>query len=245
MDTSLYTHTIYLDENSIFIIQKLLYYLEINNVYTPEVKDANTEENESSQLASIPSRNFMLHGIMDVRGKRVIFLIPTFNISIPYEGAYIVYSYNKYQNSEVDRTGGVVRMEHLKLSCPNFKILKRFMYDIEKLEFLIPENKLIKYVWRDSYWKYCNGFKRRKLDTLYLPDSYKKRVISEIERFYSSDSSIYESLCIPERKVFLFWGIPGSGKTTFIRAIASQFNKNIAIVKNTNDMDDAALESMI
>jgi len=56
---------------------------------------------------------------------------------------------------------------------------------------------------------------------------------------------IYKSLSIPERKVFLFWGIPGSGKTTFIRSIASEFNKNIAIVKNTNDIDDNSLENMI
>lgn len=229
MDTLSHNHTINLDENSLFIIQKLLYYFEINNVYSA-VEDA---------------KHFILHGIMDVRGKRVVFLIPTFNISIPYGEATIEYTYVKLQPSQVDRSGSVVRMEQLRLNCSDFDVLKRFLYDIEKLEFLIPENKLIKYVWHDSYWKYCNGFKRRKLDTLYLPDSYKNRVINEIERFYNSDSTIYESLCIPERKVFLFWGIPGSGKTTFIRAIASQFNKNIAIVKNTNDMDDAALESMI
>jgi chaperone BCS1 len=246
MNTGTQKYSIYLDENNIFITQKLLYYFEVNGLY-PATRSENGSSSVELTDTKVTTTNniFMCYGVMDVRGKRTLFLIPTFSITIPYKGTNIQFTYEKCQASEVDRTGGVVRMEQLRLSADSLVILKEFMYDIEKLEFLVPENKLIKYVWRESYWKYCNGFKRRKLDTLYLPKTYKNRVINEIEKFYNSESSIYESLCIPERKVFLFWGIPGSGKTTFIRAIASHFNKNIAIVKNTNDMDDASLESML
>jgi hypothetical protein len=227
--------TVCLDENNIFIIQKLLYYFEINKMYTPS---SILSVEQDIQCAH------MFHGILDVRGKKMIFLIPTYPFKFQYKNKFLVFSYNKYQQSEVDR-GSVVRMEQIIISSDSLEIIKEFLYEVEKLEFITPENKLIKYVWKDSYWKYCNSFKRRKLDTLYLPQSYKTRVINEIENFYNLDKPIYEELCIPERKVFLFWGVPGSGKTTFIRSVASNFNKNIAIIKNTHDVDDASLENML
>jgi chaperone BCS1 len=43
----------------------------------------------------------------------------------------------------------------------------------------------------------------------------------------------------------LFWGIPGSGKTSFVRALASHLNRNIAIVKNIINIDDNELDLMI
>jgi chaperone BCS1 len=220
-------YKINIDENNIFIIQKLLYHLEINKIL---------EEYKNSE--------FIFYGILDVRGKKIIFLIPTFSFTFQYKECLINYSYKKNQNSKVER-GNIFRMDHIILSCSNLTKLQEFLYEIEKLEFLVPENKLIKYIWRNSYWKYCNGFKRRNLDTLYLPKKDKDLIINEIEHFFNNNTEIYNNLCIPERKVFLFWGIPGSGKTTFIRSIASHFNKNIAIVKNSNDIDDNSLENMI
>lgn len=224
-------HTIRIDENNTFIIQKLLYYFETKELYWNDEPTKNMTD-------------FMFHEIMDVRGKKMIFILPTYEFSFDYMGAKLTVSYKKCQDSEVDRAT-IFRMEQISISGGDLQILKNFLYEIENLEFHVPENKLIKYVWRDSYWKYCNGFKRRKLDTLYLPQKYKNMVINEIDNFLKEDSTIYADLCIPERKVFLFWGIPGSGKTTFIRSIASKYNKNIAIVKNTNDMDDNSLETML
>jgi hypothetical protein len=286
-------HTIYLDENNVFVIQKLLYYFEINklsmqatNIIATDAevgkvgkvevgkmevgkvgkmevgkmevgkvevgkmevgkmevgKVSKVKVDEVGKISTL--NEYIFHGIVDVRGKKIIFLIPMNSFSFRYKEEVLVFSYNKYQKSETDR-GIVIRMEQLILSGSSIEVLKDFIHEVERLEFIVPENKLIKYVWKESYWKYCNAFKRRTLDTLYLPKSYKTCVIEEIDQFYQSDKTIYEKLCIPERKVFLFWGVPGSGKTTFIRSIASHFNKNIAIVKNTHDIDDASLESML
>jgi hypothetical protein len=232
---------LYLDENNIFIIQKLLYYFELNKIYT-NAFDPQIAENKCE---------YIVHGIMNVRSKQMLFLIPKYTFSFKYKEEMLVFSYKKCQDSVVDR-GTVVRMEQIELSGKSVETLQEFLYEIEKLEFMVSENKLIKYIWKDSYWKYCNGFKRRKLDTLYLPELQKNHVVNEIDKFINlsdipddTKESIYNSLCIPERKVFLFWGIPGTGKTTFIRSIASHFNKNIAIVKNTHNIDDASLENML
>ena len=233
---SVYDTLICLDENNVFIIQKLLYYFEINTVYT--------QLSIISDNLSDPKYKYILHGIVDVRGKKIVFLIPTYPFKFPFGDHMLGFSYKQIQQSKVDR-GNIMRMDHIILSGPNIDILNNFLYEVEKLEFIMPDNKLIKYVWKESYWKFCNGFKRRPLDTLYLPEKYKSFVIDEIKNFYNSDKTFYENMSIPQRKVFLFWGIPGTGKTTFIRAIASHFNKHIAIVKNTHDIDDASLENML
>lgn len=229
--------SISLNENNVFIIQKLLYYFEINKVYSKaSIIADNIHTNSKSP--------YIFHGIIDVHGKKVVFLIPTYPFQFSFQDHMLVFSYKNIQPSKVDR-GAIMRMDKLIISGPNIDILKLFIYEIETLEFVISDNKLIKYVWKDSYWKFCNGFKRRSLDTLYLPEKHKSFVIHEIQNFFNLDKSIYVNLSIPERKIFLFWGIPGSGKTTFIRAIASHFNKHIAIVKNAHNMDDTSLENML
>jgi AAA+ superfamily predicted ATPase len=221
-------YSINIDENNIFIIQKLLYYFEINNILK-------NNDNKS---------DFILHGIIDVCGKKEMFLIPKYSFNFPYKDEIILYEYKKEQKSEQDR-GSIIRMENIIISCFNLTILKDFIHEISNSEFLVMQNRLIKYIWRDSFWKYCNKFKQRYLDTLYLPENEKNRVITTIEKFYDKSNTIYNDLCIPQKKIFLFWGIPGSGKTTFIRAIASHFNKNIAIIKNTLEIDDNMLELML
>lgn len=219
-------YSISIDENNMYLIQKLLYYLFY------------------SKNNNIDIKTFYLNGIIDVRGKKKIFAIPTTEFKFIYGNEYILFNYKKDQKSEVDR-GNVIRMDIIVLKCQNINTLHEFLYEIEKLEFNVSENKLMKYIWKDSYWKYCNSFKKRNIDTIYLPKNQKNNIISEIECFLNNKNILYEELGLQKKKVFLFWGIPGSGKTTFIKSIASNFNKNIAIVKNTFEIDDNSFENML
>ena len=50
--------------------------------------------------------------------------------------------------------------------------------------------------------------------------------------------AVYERLCISYKRVYLFEGIPGSGKTSFIKALASNFGYDIASLHFNSKMED-------
>jgi SpoVK/Ycf46/Vps4 family AAA+-type ATPase len=87
---------------------------------------------------------------------------------------------------------------------------------------------------------WCNLYKtpKRSNENIYLPDETYKNIITDLKKFYDNEKR-YRSLGIPYARTYMFHGIPGTGKTSTIYTIASEFNKNIAIVdfsdKNTCD----------
>ncbi len=219
------SYSIKIDESNMYIIQKFIYYLHINN----KLKDI---------------YDYHLNGIIDVRSVKTIFAIPLNEFYFDYCGESIEVCYQREPNLMVDR-GNVVKMSAIILRSTTLNTLHTFLYEIEKLEFNIPDNKLIKYIWKDSYWKYCNSFKTRSINTIYLPNEHMSNTINEITTFLSNNHELYQTLGLQKKKIILFWGLPGCGKTTFVKAIASEFKKNIAVIKNTNDINDNSFESMI
>ena len=58
-------------------------------------------------------------------------------------------------------------------------------------------------------------------------------------------SERYNKLGITYKRIYLFEGVPGSGKSSFIMALASYFNYNIAIISFTPKMTDNDLLKML
>jgi hypothetical protein len=257
--------SIKIDENNIFIWQKIVYYL--------------------MKYCNLNSGNYHLHGILNVLGKKTFFIIPHYPFEFSYNNQIITGKYIKEQESKPNQ-GVLSRMEYF-IFYGNKKTIMNWLEFCRKMDFEKTLNK-IKYVWKDNYWRYSNTFKKRKLDTVYLPKKQKNEIINEIKIFLDTvnntnqdnsdinqdnsninldnsdinqdnsninldnndinqdnNLSIYEKLDIPERKVFLFYGRPGTGKTTFIRALASEFNLNIAVVKNSQELSDNDVDNMI
>jgi chaperone BCS1 len=86
----------------------------------------------------------------------------------------------------------------------------------------------------------CIGNKlKRSLDTIYIPHSQKTQLIDDITHFLKPDTeALYRKLCITYKRIYLFEGIPGAGKSSFIMALASYFGFNLAIVSFTPKMTD-------
>lgn len=99
------------------------------------------------------------------------------------------------------------------------------------------KDQIMLYEFEYGNWEQTDFINKKKLDTIFLPEKQLETIINEVEIF-NNNSEKYEELCVPHCSIFLFYGIPGSGKTSLIHAIASHFNFNIATFVFGKDVDD-------
>ncbi|MES1905388.1 MAG: Complex III assembly protein translocase and chaperone [Paramarteilia canceri] len=74
---------------------------------------------------------------------------------------------------------------------------------------------------------------QRKLNSIFLADGSKKSIIGDVQEFLNNQNW-YKDRGIPYKRGYLFYGPPGSGKTSTIMAIAGELNLDIGIV-NLNE----------
>jgi hypothetical protein len=78
-------------------------------------------------------------------------------------------------------------------------------------------------------WEKTTRIPKRKRETIYLPDETVNYMFDDISKFLSRKDK-YKELCIPHKRAYLLFGPPGTGKTSFIKMIASHFDKSIGII---------------
>jgi len=137
---------------------------------------------------------------------------------------------------------GVIKLE---FDSSSIKIYDNMMknalmeYDIY-METANHSNKYISLYFADgTYWDMTQKLSKRQLSTIYLPESDKAVIVEDIKKFMRPETqATYERLCVSYKRVYLFEGIPGAGKTSFIKALASEFGYNIASMLFNAKMDD-------
>lgn len=97
-------------------------------------------------------------------------------------------------------------------------------------------------VWRKEYWNLLFKSPKRPLETLYLKEGIKEDIVDKVDEFFSEETrGEYLSHGIPYKKVFLLYGVPGSGKTSTINTIASHFNSDIYVIPISKELTDYGL----
>jgi hypothetical protein len=98
----------------------------------------------------------------------------------------------------------------------------------------------------DGFWDLTTMRRKRQLNTIYLPKEDKAAVLADLEHFMKPETiARYDAIGRNHKRVYLFEGIPGGGKTTFIMALASHFNYNIAVISFTEKVTDGSLIRLI
>lgn len=81
------------------------------------------------------------------------------------------------------------------------------------------------------YFDFITSRVKRPLDTIYLPAEKKKDIVDDLTRFLDPvTQERYVKLGLHRKRVYLLYGVPGSGKTSFIVALASHFDYDVGIV---------------
>jgi hypothetical protein len=97
------------------------------------------------------------------------------------------------------------------------------------------------YYFKD-YWYLFSKIPKRPIETLYLKEGQLDKIINNITDFFSeNERNDYLSFGIPYKNITFLYGIPGSGKTSTINTIASNFNCDIYMLPLSTDMDDSHL----
>jgi chaperone BCS1 len=92
-------------------------------------------------------------------------------------------------------------------------------------------------------WEKSDSYKKRSLDTLYLPNDVKGDLFNDLDFFYKNEqtSTLYDKMGIPQSRTYLFHGYPGTGKTTTCNVMASHLDMNIGTIDFTKDVNDNKL----
>ncbi|KAL8989413.1 MAG: hypothetical protein Q9177_001699 [Variospora cf. flavescens] len=92
------------------------------------------------------------------------------------------------------------------------------------------EGKTIVYTARTATWeRFGEPRRKRPLESVILDQGVKERIVTDLKDFLRSERWYYDR-GIPYRRGYLLHGPPGSGKSSFIQALAGELDYNIAIL---------------
>lgn len=100
------------------------------------------------------------------------------------------------------------------------------------------EGKIITKILKKGTWTTLSRLPKRSLDTIYLNN--KNLIIDDINKFLSEEES-YHQFGIPYKRNYLFEGLPGTGKSSFIFSIASLLNRDLYMISFSREVEDAEL----
>lgn len=106
------------------------------------------------------------------------------------------------------------------------------------------EVSIKKYIFdvNDYCWELMNTTTHKHIDTLFLKAGEKEKLFEYINDFFSKDSEIeYSKFNMPYKCNILLWGVPGTGKTSTILAVASHLKMNIGLIPMSSVLDDTKL----
>ena len=122
--------------------------------------------------------------------------------------------------------------------------IEKFIKDSKNFFNKKDDKEVVCKILKNGHWSVLSRLPKRKMDTIYLKENEKKKIIEDIKKFKKSKME-YNELGIPWKRNYLLEGPPGTGKSSLIFALASLFNMNIHIINLGPKVDDSAFMSAI
>lgn len=132
----------------------------------------------------------------------------------------------------------------MTISCETFEIWEKFLKDLNTFieQFDTSETTKLNIYVADKYgdwWKYSK-IPSRQLSTIYLDENIKMQLKNDITKFINNELE-YDKFGIPYKRTYLLTGVPGSGKTSIIKALCNEFERNLCILSVNKDFDNSTI----
>lgn len=134
----------------------------------------------------------------------------------------------------------IVSLNQLQIIGPSKEI-------IEKLIFEACEEKETLNIYHyspKSGWNNYDKVHRRDMSTLIFEEEMKNMIINDVNKFIDSEED-YNKYGIPYKRNYLFYGPPGSGKTSLTSVIANLTNRSIYTIAFDPELTDSILQNAI
>lgn len=92
-------------------------------------------------------------------------------------------------------------------------------------------------VMKKGYWSELSSLPKRKLDSVILDKDNLTNIVTDIHKFIDSEDE-YLDKGIPYKRNYLLEGLPGTGKTSLIFAIASELDMDLCVINFSHSVDD-------
>jgi hypothetical protein len=89
-------------------------------------------------------------------------------------------------------------------------------------------------------WNLYSSIPKRSIDTIYIDEKIKEKLITDINQFILNESE-YEQWGIPYKRTYMLTGVPGSGKTSIIKAICNKIGYSMNMLSLQKEFDNNAL----
>ena len=123
-------------------------------------------------------------------------------------------------------------------------VIEKFLKDSKNYFNKKDVNEIICKILKSGYWSTLSKLPKRDMNTIYLSNNDKEKIINDISNFKKSKSK-YNELGIPWKRNYLLEGPPGTGKSSLIFALASKFDMNIHIINLGPKVDDSVFMSAV
>jgi hypothetical protein len=108
------------------------------------------------------------------------------------------------------------------------------------------DNTYVLYINDENYWEHLGSKNKRFIENIFLPKKQKSLIEDDLGNFLSEETKErYLELGINYKRVYLLEGIPGSGKTSLITALASKYDLDIGIFTFDTKTTDAVFTKMV
>jgi mitochondrial chaperone BCS1 len=157
-------------------------------------------------------------------------LVPGFGRHIlRYNNAFIAVTRQRDKSFDM-QTGTPFETVMLTTLYSHRKVFEDLFQEAHMLAQKLREGKTTLYTaWGPEWRKFGEPKRKRPIDSVVLEEGLKEHIINDVKKFIDS-RTWYLDRGIPYRRGYLLHGPPGTGKSSFIQALAGELDFDIAIL---------------
>jgi len=140
-----------------------------------------------------------------------------------------------------DTIHGVDYFKKIIIKADNFDKFNEFFQTYMLVKVEIDVNKLnVFIVNKYGEWRIYNRIPKRLMNSIYIEEELKTKLLGDIHNFLEREDE-YDRFGIPYKKTYLLTGIPGSGKTSIIKAICNEIGYSLSMLSLQKEFDNNSL----